>query len=82
MTFGENLKCVREKYCLTQLQMATRMQISRPYYNKLENDKVSISAVMLVYIAKVSNIPINVLINENIDAMGKSYNKKYLIKEV
>ena len=76
MTFGENLKQVREKFCLTQLQMAARMNISRPYYNKLENDKVSISITMLIYITKAANIPINKLVNDSIEVSRKKYNKK------
>lgn len=76
MTFGENLKQVREKFCLTQLQMAVRMNISRPYYNKLENDKVSISITMLIYITKAANIPINKLVNNSIEVSRNKYNKK------
>lgn len=76
MTFGENLKQVREKFCLTQLQMAARMNISRPYYNKLENDKVSISITMLIYITKEANIPINKLVNDSIEVSRNKYNKK------
>lgn len=76
MTFGENLKHLRLSYCLTQLQMASRMNISRPYYNKLENDKVSISITMLVYITKAADIPINKLVNDNIEVSRSEYNKK------
>lgn len=76
MIFGENLKELRLSYCLTQLQMATRMNISRPYYNKLENDKVSISIAMLIYITKAANIPINKLVNDHIEVSRSEYNKK------
>lgn len=76
MTFGENLKRVRLSYCLTQLQMAARMDISRPYYNKLENDRTSISVTMLIYIAKAANIPINKLLNDKIETPKSIYNKK------
>lgn len=76
MTFGDNLKHLRLSYCLTQLQMAARMKISRPYYNKLENDKTSISVAMLIYIAKAANIPINKLLNDRIEVSRNIYNKK------
>lgn len=76
MTFGENLKHLRLSYCLTQLQMAARMNISRPYYNKLENDKVSISIAMLIYITQVANIPINKLVNDSLEISRNNYNKK------
>ncbi|MDW3783658.1 helix-turn-helix transcriptional regulator [Staphylococcus saprophyticus] len=76
MTFGENLKHLRLSYCLTQLQMAARMNISRPYYNKLENDNTSISVTMLIYITKAANIPINELVNDSIEVSGNIYNKK------
>lgn len=76
MTFGENLKHLRLSYCLTQLQMAARMDISRPYYNKLENDRTSISVTMLIYIAKAANIPINKLLNDSIETPKSIYNKK------
>lgn len=76
MTFGENLKHLRLSYCLTQLQMAARMNISRPYYNKLENDKVSISIAMLIYITKAANIPINKLVNDSLEISRNNYNKK------
>lgn len=76
MTFGENLKRLRLSYCLTQLQMAGRMNISRPYYNKLENDNTSISVTMLIYIAQAANIPINKLLNDSIKVSRNNYNKK------
>lgn len=82
MTFGENLKRLRLSYCLTQLQMAGRMNISRPYYNKLENDKTSISVTMLIYIAKAANIPINKLLNDSIEVSRNNYNKKQFNYEV
>ncbi|MDW4175322.1 helix-turn-helix transcriptional regulator [Staphylococcus saprophyticus] len=78
MTFGENLKKLRLSYCLTQLQMASRMEVSRPYYNKLENDKKSISVTMLIYIAQAANIPINKLVNDRIEVPKNNYNKKQL----
>lgn len=56
--------------------MAVRMNISRPYYNKLENDKVSISITMLIYITKAANIPINKLVNDSIEVSRNKYNKK------
>lgn len=76
MTFGENLKHLRLSYCLTQLQMAARMNISRPYYNKLENDKTSISVAMLIYITQAANIPINKLVNDSLEISRNNYNKK------
>lgn len=78
MTFGENLKRVRLSYCLTQLQIAGRMNISRPYYNKLENDNTSISVTMLIYIAQAANIPINKLVNDTIEVSKNNYNKKQI----
>lgn len=78
MTFGENLKRLRLSYCLTQLQMAARMNISRPYYNKLENDKTSISVTMLIYISQIAKIPIDELLNDSIEVSRNNYNKKQL----
>ncbi|MDG0818793.1 hypothetical protein M4L90_02675 [Staphylococcus equorum] len=42
----------------------------------LENDKVSISITMLIYITKAANIPINKLVNDSIEVSRNKYNKK------
>lgn len=42
----------------------------------LENNKVSISITMLIYITKSANIPINKLVNDSIEVSRNKYNKK------
>ena len=61
--------------------MSARMNISRPYYNKLESNKTSISVTMLIYIAQTANISINKLVNDSIEVSRNNYNKKQINQE-
>ncbi|HHU6749854.1 TPA: helix-turn-helix domain-containing protein [Staphylococcus pseudintermedius] len=76
MTLGYNFKIVRLELNLTQKQMAKKMGVSRPYYNKLENNRSSISAETLIYVSKKLNVPLSKLINDDTRLTKDVYNKK------
>lgn len=80
MTFGDNLKRIRKDMRLTQQDMADRMNISRTYLCDLENRNKSISITTLLDIAKLLNISVNELINDNINMDKEVYNKKEISK--
>ncbi|MFO3693624.1 helix-turn-helix domain-containing protein [Staphylococcus felis] len=78
-TLGYNFKTVRRELNLTQKQMAKKMGVSRPFYNKLENNRNSISAEMLIYASNKLNVPISKLINDDTHLTKEVYNQKVLI---
>lgn len=77
-TLVYNFKTVRRELNLTQKQMAKKMGVSRPFYNKLENNRNSISAEMLIYASNKLNIPISRLINDDTHITKEVYNQKVL----
>ncbi|HLK26944.1 MAG TPA: helix-turn-helix transcriptional regulator [Puia sp.] len=60
---GEKLKAIRKENKLTQEQMAEKLHMSQPAYNKYENDKSSPSADLLKKISEVFNISADELLN-------------------
>lgn len=67
MTFGENLKSIRNKKRLSQREFAAQVGLSQSYLGDLENNRKNISIYVAVNLAKQLNISINKLINDNIE---------------
>ena len=66
MTFGQNLKAIRNRMKLTQTEMAERIGISQSYLADIEHNRKNISLAVVLRIAKGLNISVNKLINDDI----------------
>lgn len=75
MTFGENLKNIRNNQRLSQREMARRLNISQSYLGDLENNRKNVSLYVVSKLAKQLNISINKLINDDIEIRKCSYEK-------
>lgn len=59
-----NLKVARVKKSLTQEQLAEKADISTKHLTKIENKKVTPSSFMLYNLAKVLNVSVDSLLEE------------------
>lgn len=64
--FPKNLKQLRLSYNMTQKQLAEELTISQQAYTKWETGKTSPTLTSLEKIAKFFNVPISVLVSDNI----------------
>ncbi|WP_434169121.1 helix-turn-helix domain-containing protein [Peribacillus frigoritolerans] len=67
MSIGKNIKKYRKKLGFTQMELATKANISRSYLGDVENERYNVSLDVLGKIAKALNIDISVLLNETND---------------
>ena len=63
VSLGTEIKEKRISKCLTQLELADKIGLSRNYISDLENDRYMPSVLTLAKISKVLNLDINFLIN-------------------
>lgn len=64
---GENLKKIRNKKGLTQVQLANILKINQPTWNRYENSKTLILTVVLVELAKKYHYSIDKILGKDKD---------------
>lgn len=64
---GENLKKIRNKKGLTQVQIADELKINQPTWNRYENSKTLILTVVLVELAKKYHYSIDKILGKDKD---------------
>lgn len=64
---GENLRKIRNKKGLTQVQIADELKINQPTWNRYENSKTLILTVVLVELAKKYHYSIDKILGKDKD---------------
>lgn len=67
MTFGENLKQIRNRHKLSQHEFAARVGLSQSYIGDLERNRKNISIYVVVHLAEQLGVSVNKLINDDIE---------------
>lgn len=72
MRFGEKLSFLRKQHGMTQLEMAEKLDISRQAVSRWEQGTAEPSTENLVSIGKLFGVPIDDLVNENVQLKAES----------
>lgn len=62
-TLGDRIKQIRKENCLTQMEFASKLRISRPHITNIENNKDKPSGTLLLLISILFNTDEDWLIN-------------------
>jgi len=72
MKIGKTIKIVRTLKGIRQKELAEKINISHNYLSALENDKKEPSLVLLNKLSKFLEVPLTLLLIENLDASSMS----------
>ncbi|WP_433912339.1 helix-turn-helix domain-containing protein [Staphylococcus sp. LKG3-3] len=75
MTFGENLKQIRNKRKMSQHEFGAMVGLSQSYIGDLERNRKNISIYVVVRLAEQLDISVNKLINDDIEVRKCNYGK-------
>ena len=72
MKIGKTIKIVRTLKGIRQKELAEKINISHNYLSAVENDKKEPSLVFLIKLSKFFEVPLILLLIENLDASSMS----------
>lgn len=72
MRFGEKLSFLRKQHGMTQMELAEKLDISRQAVSRWEQGTSEPSTENLVSIGKLFGVPVDDLVNENVQLQAES----------
>lgn len=77
-SYGARIKELRLKMKLTQVEVARKMNVTPGYISNVENNRTAMSLKMLIFYAKLLQIPLDALVGK----LDPSYNSTALDNEL